>query len=68
MNIRKMARKAAEYLGKPGFGRIEFLDWEDFFREFFEWKKDEKKVVIILDEFPYLIEIDDSTPSIFQKI
>jgi len=68
MNIRKMARKAAEYLGKPGFGRIEFLDWEDFFREFFEWKKDEEKVIIILDEFPYLIEIDDSTLSIFQKI
>ena len=35
MNIRKIARKAAEYLGKPGLGRIEFLDWEDFLENFF---------------------------------
>ncbi len=68
MNLLKMARRMAEYLGRDSFSRIMFTDWEDLFREFFEWKTDLNKVVIIIDEFPYLIEIDRGIVSIFQKI
>ncbi|RLE93090.1 MAG: ATP-binding protein [Thermoprotei archaeon] len=68
LNILKMARKMAEYLGKKSFARIQFADWEDLFREFLEWKTGDEKVVIILDEFPYLIEIDKGVVSVFQKI
>jgi len=67
-NLTKLARKMAEYLNRKTFARISFTDWEDLFREFLEWKKDKEKVVIILDEFPYLIEVEKGIVSIFQKI
>ncbi len=67
-NLRKRALQMASFLGRESFGRIRFTDWEDIFREFFSWKTDEKKVVIILDEFPYLIEVDRGAPSVFQKV
>ena len=49
------------------FSRISFIDWVDLFKEFLEWKRDNKRVVIILDEFPYLIELDKGVISQFQK-
>lgn len=40
-------------------------NWTDLFRYFSD--KVEKKTVLIIDEFPYLIEQSDSIPSYFQK-
>jgi len=68
LNMFKLARKMAEYLSRESFARILFTDWEDLFREFLEWKTSSEKVVIILDEFPYLIEVDKGIVSVFQKI
>ena len=68
LNIFKMARKMAEYLRRRSFARISFTDWEDLFREFLEWKTSHEKIVIILDEFSYLIEVDKGVVSVFQKI
>ncbi len=66
-NIAKMAERMAEYLGRRSFARIAFSDWEDLFREFLEWKGGER-VVIIIDEFPYLVELDRGIVSLFQRI
>ena len=68
LNVQKMAKKMAEYLRRESFARISFVDWEDLFREFLEWKAKDEKTVIIMDEFPYLIEIDRGVVSLFQKI
>ena len=67
-NLRRLARRMADYLGKPSFARINFQDWESLFREFIEWKAGGERVIIIIDEFPYLIELSKSVPSEFQVI
>ena len=66
-NLRRLARRMADYLKRPSFARISFQDWESLFREFVEWKGEERMVMII-DEFPYLIELSRSVPSEFQVI
>ncbi|MCS7364874.1 MAG: ATP-binding protein [archaeon GB-1867-035] len=68
LNLLKMAKKMAEYLERESFSRITFIDWEDLFREFLEWKSSREKLVIVFDEFPYLIELDRGITSLFQKI
>jgi len=66
-NVEKMAERMAEYLGRESFARIRFRDWEDLFMEFLEWKGGERLIVII-DEFPYLVELDRGVVSLFQKV
>jgi len=48
-----------EFLPKDGFN-----DWETAFK-YISTKKE--KLVLIIDEFPYLAETDKSIPSVFQK-
>lgn len=67
-NLRKMAAKMAAYLGAESFAKIMFADWEELFAEFLRWKKGDERLVIILDEFPYLLELDKGLASLFQKI
>ncbi len=67
-NLRRFAKRMAGYLKRPSFARIDFQDWESLFREFIEWKVGEERAVIIIDEFPYLIELSKSVPSEFQVI
>ncbi len=45
--------------------RPDIQKWTDLFRYFS--KKAEEKTVLIIDEFPYLIEENESIPSYFQK-
>ncbi len=47
-----------EFLLSRGFG-----NWHEFFR----YIKDKGRVVIVIDEFPFLIEANRAVPSIFQK-
>ena len=47
-----------EFLLSRGFG-----NWYEFFR----YLKGKGRVVVILDEFPFLIESNRAVPSIFQK-
>ncbi len=46
-NLRRLARRMADYLKRPSFARISFQDWESLFREFVEWKGEERMVMII---------------------
>ncbi len=47
-----------EFLLSRGFG-----NWHEFFR----YIKDKGRVVVVIDEFPFLIEANRAVPSIFQK-
>lgn len=47
-----------EFLLSRGFG-----NWYEFFR----YIKDKGRVVVVIDEFPFLIEANRAVPSIFQK-
>ncbi len=65
-NLKDLQEQMGEYLQEDIFMSIEFEDWGMLFREFI--KRVEEKVVIAIDEFPYLIDVNDAIPSIFQKI
>ncbi len=65
-NLKDLQKQMSEYLQEDIFTDIHFEGWEDLFKEFI--KRVNKKIVITIDEFPYLIESNDAVPSIFQKI
>jgi len=63
-NIYRFKRKIAEYLNEP---IIETNDLEEVF-SYLVKKIKNKNIVIVFDEFSYLVEKDDSIPSQFQII
>lgn len=65
-NIADLQNIMGDFLKDELFKRIEFRGWEDIFKEFI--KKIDRPIIIIIDEFPYLIEQNKAIPSIFQKI
>ena len=60
--LESISNKIHDHIGgiRPDIQR-----WTDLFRYFAE--KAKEKTVLIIDEFPYLIEQNDSIPSYFQK-
>ncbi|MCK5176414.1 MAG: ATP-binding protein, partial [Candidatus Aenigmarchaeota archaeon] len=69
-NIDKLKNDMAEFLD-PSFKKIETDDFEELFAEFVKWKdlkKNKEKIVLIIDEFSYLIELSSGVTSVFQKI
>ena len=62
-NALRLRREMAEALGRPEVATEE-MD------ELFTWFVDEAKgrPLIVIDEFPYLVEKDDSIPSVLQRI
>lgn len=46
----------------------EFADWESAFRSILDLPYDEKKKLIVIDEFPYMCKSDKSIPSILQYL
>jgi len=67
-NIQKLSEILDEYLKGDLLSKSNIDDFEDFFKLFLNLKKNKEKLVIVLDEFPYLIELNNSITSIFQKI
>lgn len=66
-NIKESNKKFSELTGKKYFLKIEATSFLEIFRYLAEEIKDTKSVIII-DEFPYLIELDAGVVSVFQKI
>lgn len=72
-NIREFTHHAGLFLRDNNFERISFESWPSLFEAFirhtsFVEHAKMGKVVIVMDEFPYLIAHNRSIPSIFQKI
>ena len=66
-NIKEMQKAFSSYLTQNSlFEMVEFTDWIELFREIEKLLKE--RVIIVIDEFPYLIESNKAIPSIFQKI
>jgi AAA+ ATPase superfamily predicted ATPase len=65
-NINEIQKAISSCIQNPLFERVEFTDWLELFREFEKLLKE--RVIIVIDEFPYLIESNKAIPSIFQKI
>lgn len=62
-NAKRLKRKIAQYLNEPV---MESNDLYDIFEHLA--LKMKKNDVIVLDEFSYLVEKDDSIPSVFQNL
>ena len=69
-NIKQFQIKAAEFLNDKEFSTISFDNWYSLLSSLIKHKnfKTDRKVVIVFDEFPYLITSNPNIPSIFQKI
>lgn len=64
--IQDLKQRMSDFLKDESFAKLNIKDWTELFQEFWKWKK-EGRIVIILDEFPMLIEANRAVPSIFQK-
>jgi AAA+ ATPase superfamily predicted ATPase len=65
--IHELKQRMSSYLGDESFAKLAVKDWIELFQEFTKWKKKERTVIVI-DEFPMLIEANRAVPSIFQKV
>jgi len=65
--IQELKQRMSLYLKNESFAKLAIKDWIELFQEFTKWNKTQHTIIII-DEFPTLIEADHAIPSIFQKI
>lgn len=65
-NLNEMKQVMAGFLKDNEFGMIGFENWVQLFRGFSERVKE--RVVIVIDEFPYMVKENASVPSEFQNI
>ena len=67
-NMNRMKKKMSAFLDMPAFERLEVNNWIEIFEYFFEFYHGDEKVLFIIDESPYLIELSRGVTSVFQKI
>jgi AAA+ ATPase superfamily predicted ATPase len=65
--IQELKQRMSLYLQNESFAKLAIQDWIELFNEFTKWNKN-THTIIIIDEFPALIEANKAAPSIFQKI
>ena len=65
-NLEEIRNITAEFLNDDEFRLIKFSNWVELFRSFS--KRVKERVVVVIDEFPYLIKQNKTVPSEFQKI
>ncbi len=62
--LKKFTDTVSDYFQEEFLPREGFKDWEQAFRYI---SQKDKNIVVIIDEFPYLVETDMAIPSSFQK-
>ncbi len=65
-SMKRFAGVIARTTGNSILQKAAFSDWLDLFQAVADYKPNEKKVLVI-DEFPYLVKVNDSFPSILQN-
>lgn len=65
-NIRQLQARMAAFLMDSLFEKAQFRDYFELFFEFTE--RTNERVVIVIDEFQYLMASNDAIPSIYQKL
>ena len=65
-SMKRFAGVIARTTGNSVLQKATFSDWLDLFQAVADYKPNEKKVLVI-DEFPYLVKVNDSFPSILQN-
>ncbi|MFA5745869.1 MAG: ATP-binding protein [archaeon] len=67
INIKSFQKELSAIAGN-GFNNLKIDSWYDLFSIFFKFYTKPEKIIIVIDEFPYLIKKNSSIPSIFQKL
>ena len=65
-SMKRFAGVIARTTGNSVMQKAAFSDWLDLFQAVADYKPNEKKVLVI-DEFPYLVKVNVSFPSILQN-
>lgn len=65
LQLKKISRDCAEFFQDAFLQRSPFSDWDSFFS--YLTGKTKERLVIAIDEFPYLVKEDPSLPSIIQE-
>ncbi len=65
-SMKRFAGVIARTTGNSVLQKAAFSDWLDLFQAVADYKPNEKKVLVI-DEFPYLVKVNDSFPTILQN-
>ena len=65
-SMKRFAGVIARTTGNSVMQKAAFSDWLDLFQAVADYRSNEKKVLVI-DEFPYLVKVNDSFPSILQN-
>ena len=65
-SMKRLAGVLSRTIGNPLVQKAAFSDWLEIFQLIADYKPDEKKVFVI-DEFPYLVKVNEAFPSILQK-
>lgn len=64
LQLRIFGQKLGEFFNDDLLKKTEFTGWDGFFE--YIYKKADKRIIIAIDEFPYLVKEDPSLPSILQ--
>ena len=64
--LRNLGREVGEFFGDTILADSGFRDWQQFFRYLRE-KAESERLVMAVDEFPYLVNANKGISSIFQK-
>lgn len=64
---KRLLNRIADFTGQDYLKNAVFENWEDIFRLLINYKPNKKKILVI-DEFQYLIQVNPAFPSIFQNI
>ncbi len=64
--LRNLGCEVGEYFGDTILVESGFRDWQQFFR-YLKEKAEHERLVMVIDEFPYLVNSNKGISSIFQK-
>ncbi|MCK5762838.1 MAG: ATP-binding protein [Clostridiales bacterium] len=67
VQLQKMSKIIKQFYGDVLYSN-QFFDWESLFRFISDHTLKEKKMILVIDEFPYMVQGNKSIPSILQNL
>ncbi|MCL2153056.1 MAG: ATP-binding protein [Oscillospiraceae bacterium] len=64
-SMKRFAEALSDYIGQDYLKNVNFRNWQNYFDVFSEYKQNEKKLLII-DELPYMVDINPDFPGILK--
>ncbi|UUX92516.1 ATP-binding protein [Methanoplanus endosymbiosus] len=65
LQLRRFSVEVADYFNDDFLRKTGFSDWDSFFE--YLYQKSDERIIIAIDEFPYLVKEDNALPSILQS-